>query len=171
MLGALWEKQVCLVLFDSHFPNKRLFEDFATIYKWIYAANFLSVLDKKLYNYVQRDGSIMHSPEIKHAIDINQTVQELDVFSEKYVPQLKNNVIKYEMPRLLNAYGISLKSMYSGESLTKKLRQKILSKSKVIGSETLNNRNKLKIFLMRINVLKYGYKFKEFKNKFYGNRA
>lgn len=57
---------------------------------WLYSAEKLYVLNQKIYNYIQRDSSIMHRPELKHAADINTTVEELDIFSSNNIPELKN---------------------------------------------------------------------------------
>lgn len=59
------------------FPEDRLFEDFATIHKWLCSAEKLYVLNQKIYNYIQRDSSIMHRSELKHAVDINTTVEKI----------------------------------------------------------------------------------------------
>ncbi|MBZ6014021.1 glycosyltransferase family 2 protein [Leuconostoc gelidum subsp. gelidum] len=146
---------------NNFFPEGRLFEDFSTTYKWLYASRKLYVSDKKLYNYMQRNTSIMHKPQLSHATDIKETVDELDIFASQSIPNLEKNVIRYELPRLLNAYGISLKSENSSKVISDNIRKKILKKIKVVGLHHLRLRDKIKVVLIICNFLQYLYEFKK----------
>lgn len=147
---------------NNFFPEDRSYgEDFATIYKWVYASQKLYVLDMKLYNYMQRSTSVMHTPQLKHAIDLEKTVDELDAFSRQYIPSLEKDVLRYEIPRLLNAYGISLKSGNLSETLSNNIRGKVLKKIKVVGIQRFRLRDKIKIMLIKLNFLQCFYKFKQ----------
>lgn len=146
---------------NNFFPEGRLFEDFATIYKWLYASKKLYVSNKKLYNYMQRNTSIMHKPKLSHATDIEDTVDELDMFVSQYIPSLEKDAIRYELPRLLNAYGISLKSEKKSKTVSNNIRKKILKKIKIVGLHSLRLRDKIKVMLLTGNFLHYFYELKK----------
>lgn len=110
---------------------------------------------------MQRNTSIMHKPQLSHATDIKETVDELDIFASQSIPNLEKNVIRYELPRLLNAYGISLKSENSSKVISDNIRKKILKKIKVVGLHHLRLRDKIKVVLIICNFLQYLYEFKK----------
>lgn len=142
---------------SNQFPVGRLFEDFATVYRWIYAAKTITIINNKLYEYVQRKTSIMHQPNIKHAQDIYETVLELDDFTATSLPTMVKDVAIYELPRLLNAYGISLKSKSKSTKLTNQIRSQILKKVTCHNIKALSTRDCVKIIALRVNILKLGY--------------
>ncbi len=62
-------------LFVNHkifFPEKLWYEDFATSYKLVPFTNKAAYYKKPFYNYLQRDGSIMHTPSITRMMEIMQ---------------------------------------------------------------------------------------------------
>lgn len=64
------------------------------------------------------------------------------------------------MPRLLNAYGISLKSDKVSFNLTNNIRIKVLKKVFEVDIGQLGFRDRVKIMLIVTNTLKYLYRFK-----------
>lgn len=159
-----WNFLIKKSIFDNpnnFFPEERYFEDFATIYKWLFSSNKLYLLDKRLYNYVQRSNSTMHTPKINHAADLDRAVVELDEFIQHYKPMLQNNANHYEIPRLLNAYGINLKCEEFSKELENNLRKKLLVKINKIGIHKLSLRNKFKILLIKMNLLSNLYIIKK----------
>ncbi|WP_417190389.1 glycosyltransferase family 2 protein [Bacteroides sp.] len=57
-------------LFDIFtFPEGVYYEDHLTVYKWAAQCNRISWIDKTYYNYLQREGSICHSPDLKKLYD------------------------------------------------------------------------------------------------------
>ncbi len=66
-----WNKLYKRDLFDDvRFPEGRVHEDEATIYKALYKAKIVSFLPVSLYNYIQRNESIMHSQNDKRNDDL-----------------------------------------------------------------------------------------------------
>lgn len=63
------------------------------------------------------------------------------------------------MPRLLNAYGISLKSDKVSFNLTNNIRIKVLKKVFEVDIGQLGFRDRVKIMLIVTNTLKYLYRF------------
>ena len=69
---AIWNKLWRKTLFvdnDIFFPNKLYYQDMATIPLLIACAKNIKVIDKNLYNYLVRDGSVTNSYSPKHIID------------------------------------------------------------------------------------------------------
>ncbi|PST69122.1 hypothetical protein BHC24_06715, partial [Oenococcus oeni] len=85
------------------YPIGRSYEDYATTYKVFSFANKVVSTDQRLYEYIQRDSSIMHSQNISQAMDILIATQEIDNFFNLEDSQLKKVVYMYQLPRLLNA--------------------------------------------------------------------
>ena len=53
-------------LFDSFtFPEGVCYEDHLTVYKWASKCKKIGWIDKSYYNYLQREGSICHSPDLR----------------------------------------------------------------------------------------------------------
>ncbi len=73
------------------FPKGMLAEDFATFYKFLSNADKIIFYNRCLYNYVQRNGSIMTKKSDKLYIDIYQT--------EKKIYNLLNNICKNKKER------------------------------------------------------------------------
>ena len=54
---------------EVKFPEGKSFEDVATMFRLFLRAEHVVGIDKPLYNYLQRDSSIVHSGALKHEID------------------------------------------------------------------------------------------------------
>ncbi|WP_439425178.1 glycosyltransferase family 2 protein [Oenococcus alcoholitolerans] len=150
-------------LFADHtilYPVGRSYEDYATTYKTVFFANKLVSLNKQLYEYVQRDSSIMHLPKVSQAEDILMATKEIDVFFQSSSSEIKNWVYAYQIPRLLNAYGISLKAGSANFQLTKKIKHLILKKVSTVSVSSFNTRDRIKILLIKLNLLVLLYKLK-----------
>lgn len=66
---AAWNKLYKRALFDDiQFPEKRLFEDAAIMYKILSMTDKVVFIDALLYHYVQRQGSICHSAYTKESV-------------------------------------------------------------------------------------------------------
>lgn len=138
------------------FPAGRLYEDFATSYKILAAAECISFLDKAMYHYVQHSRSITHTVRLQDAKDILTTVVEMDNYlSDKVDTSLIN---KYQLPRLFIAYRISCVINNEDYRLTKVIDRVIKDKAKA--NSMLDNRLRFKILLLKIGLLKLIYKLK-----------
>lgn len=75
-----WDKLYKRSLFvdnDIKFPDKAWYEDLATEPKAVLNAEKLVILKKPYYNYLQREGSIMHNPNTDKNIDMITAVQSV----------------------------------------------------------------------------------------------
>lgn len=73
---------------DIHFPIGRNYEDKATTYRLIAASRQVGLLDKSLYRYRQRQGSITHNASIADVKSELLNCAEQRAFLEKNFPQL-----------------------------------------------------------------------------------
>lgn len=112
--GKLYRREI---LNDIEFPQNYLYEDQGTIYKFFINSNKISFTSKRLYYYLQREGSILH------------TITDSKRFwnGVKMLEQQHADVIK-DYPQLLKAANSRLISMYfhsfSGACITHDIKLK-----------------------------------------------
>lgn len=67
---------------DYPFPDGRLYEDLATVYRWVLASDEVAITQDRLYNYLQRPGSIVRQGFSPRQLDekwaIDTIVHELE---------------------------------------------------------------------------------------------
>ncbi len=139
-------------------------EDMSVVYRLFASASVIHVFSDRFYFYRQRDNSVIHRPKKKHALDILQTVHELDMFADRNFPNLKTKVFMYEIPKLINAYSIYAKSSgntndsrYILKSIKKEIKFKLL---RVGTLDFLSQRDKIKYFFIKMGLLNMLYKMK-----------
>lgn len=129
------------------FPEGMLAEDFATFYKFLYKANKIIFYSRCLYNYVQRNGSIMKEKSDKLYNDIYQTEKE------RYI--LLKDICKHkeECKQMESVHFRNLSKIYA------KLYNKV--KYEKINQELKNQLNDININLLytRDKILYIIYKF------------
>ncbi len=90
----IWHRR----LFDDpelRFPGRVWFEDLHTTPKALAACEKIQVIDQRLYIYRQREGSIIHNPNVKRNLEILDALESLTAFftrrglMEQYGPWLK----------------------------------------------------------------------------------
>lgn len=59
------------------FPQRAWYEDLRTLPKLVLKADKMLLTDKAYYNYLQREGSIMHNPNLERNIEMVDTIQEV----------------------------------------------------------------------------------------------
>lgn len=103
-IDGYFSDSVCNKMFDKvlfneiKFPIAKKYEDRRTIYRLIDVSNGLAYTSKPLYNYRQREGSIIHNP--KNDDELIQATKEIYDFIEKKY----KNLLKYAKQHLLFAY-------------------------------------------------------------------
>lgn len=103
--GKIFPKEILL---KHKFPNGKLFEDIATTYKIIGDAKSVSVSNKRIYYYRQREGSITHQKlDEEHLYGLYAAEEELEYmkqFFPKAIPAAEYRccykVLQY-IPRVL----------------------------------------------------------------------
>lgn len=73
---------------NVHFPHGKTYEDVSTIYKTYLNAKSIVLVDKPLYFYNQRDGSIVHSKNYKTMFNLLDACMERREYLKKVMPDL-----------------------------------------------------------------------------------
>lgn len=145
-------KRDMLIKNNVFFPENRNYgEDFATMYKVLFYSKKVSFLNNKIYNYVQRVDSVSHNHKVSDSYDYYKTVKEIDDFIDKRMPTYNNIKKSYLLPRLIDAYSIQCKSIDSDINFMKKIKNKMIAMR--AGVKYISNRDKIKYFLIRLNIL------------------
>lgn len=81
-------------VFENEFPNGMLYEDLATIYKIIGSCNTVVYVDRPVYHYIQRNGSIRYSKYSPKVLHVMQASENLLNYVEKYYPDIRSAAIQ-----------------------------------------------------------------------------
>ncbi|MBR5754904.1 MAG: glycosyltransferase family 2 protein [Erysipelotrichaceae bacterium] len=93
---AVWNKIFKAELFnDIRFPEGEVFEDIATLYKILEKCERFSYLQKTLYHYIKRDGSITDDHSIERQdVEFVQRSKKFEYLRLKY-PELEKELSDY----------------------------------------------------------------------------
>lgn len=86
-MPAVWNKVFRKSLFTDYgirFPDNAWSEDVRTVFKIYLHAEHITTLPEPLYNYVQRNGSIMHSSNYKRNLEIIDALDDLTEYYQSY---------------------------------------------------------------------------------------
>ena len=84
-----WGKLFRLSIFDNiEYPVGHLYEDVACMPYILEAAGSLSVIDKPVYNYLLRDGSVTESADLNQKAECMERRRDNCLFYEKHYPNL-----------------------------------------------------------------------------------
>lgn len=120
--------------FESHkFPEKRFYEDHASIYKWVTDCNTIVKIDTPLYYYCLRDGSTTTSAKnTKFKKDLFRAQIERLTFAENYCgwtdkdrKKIRNYIIKCCI-RALKSYVYAMKNNPEEYNTLMSLREQFL---------------------------------------------
>lgn len=154
-----WNKLYKKELFDKnkiHFPVGKIHEDNFTTYKLYYYANSISLIDKKLYYYLQRSNSIMGEKFNNKRLDILAAIKEITTFFQNKAEEMKLDINCYEIKVKISLYNNMLKSDYAGvekQQLFNDLKQNFF---KYINNKLLDS--KFKFMLIAIIMFPKLYK-------------
>lgn len=78
---------------DYPFPDGRLYEDLATVYRWVLASDEIAVTQNRLYNYLQRPGSIVRQGFSPRQLDEKWAIDTLHHEVETNWPTIVNAAV------------------------------------------------------------------------------
>ena len=91
---VLWSKLISRDLFRANdFPEGRIFEDTAVVYKLISRSVKTVYIEYDGYLYYQHSKSVMHHYNVRESLDRVKTYCELSEFISQYYPNLLSNAI------------------------------------------------------------------------------
>jgi len=143
-------------LFDKiRFPVGRLYEDAATTYKVIDSAKRISVIHKRIYNYVIRRTSITNCSFNRKKMDLIFSTKEMCDFITLKYPNLEKACER----RLMYAYLSTLSQLASSNESHKKEQYELMeyvrrNSKKVLKDHRLPKRDRFALY-----ILKFGYHF------------
>ena len=96
------------IVLANPFPlDRKIGEDTACVYKWMYAAKTIVATEETYYYYFYREGSATHSGVSRTKLDAAKTYEEmLTFFSEKGIDKLFDHILNYLTVYLLKYYEI-----------------------------------------------------------------
>lgn len=120
--GKLFHKEL---LNSIRFPNGKLFEDWHTTYKLIFATSYVSIVDGDLYFYFQHDNTITQSEWNVSKADILGALQEQIYFFDEISEIDLARIAKFNFIKLVyNHYYEAIRSKSSeAQNLSKELRK------------------------------------------------
>ena len=137
---------------DIRFPERKIFEDFATIYRVIDKSKQVATLPESLYFYQFRDNSIMHESFSPKKLQLIQHAEEIVVFISQRYPKL----LEQAHYCLLYCCFTTLRRMiYANPRFRKEekeLRMKTLETSKKIGSVPLSLRDRAGLWTLKAGI-------------------
>lgn len=120
-----WAKLYKLKLFKENniwFPNGRIHEDAFTTYKLFYISNRISYVDKGLYYYRIRSGSIMNSAFTEKRLDMIVATRE----EYKFFLEAKDyKLMKLAFFDYLHKVKLILKMMYNSNNINNELIKRV----------------------------------------------
>ena len=133
-----WDKLYKKDLFKNiEYPKGRIYEDIATTYKLIDKANGIVYCAYPGYNYLQREGSLIHSHFNTKLYGMVESYQEM----LEYIKIKHNELIKPVQTLYVDANVIVLKEMYIHNEIDCVLEDRLTSNIKKYLSVYLNSNN------------------------------
>ena len=118
-----WDKLYTKELFENiEYPKGRIYEDIATTYKLICKANGIVYCAYPGYNYLQRQGSLIHSHFNAKLYGMVESYQEM----LEYIKINYNELIKPVQRLYVDANIIVLKEMYIYDEIDFNLEEKLI---------------------------------------------
>lgn len=124
-----WNKLYRKELFTKNnieFPFGKLHEDNFTTYKLFYYSKNISLINDKLYYYLQRGNSIMGCTFNSRRFDKIEAVKEAGIFLNRQNISLNEEFNCYEFVTYFDIYNNMLKSNYNDEGKQKEIRNKLI---------------------------------------------
>lgn len=78
---------------ENPFPDGRLYEDLATVYRWILASEAVAVSQERLYCYLQRQGSIMRQTFSARQLDQKWAIDALCQYVSEHAPSIQDAAV------------------------------------------------------------------------------
>lgn len=132
------------------YPKGILAEDFATFYKFLDRANKIVYLDKKLYNYIHRENSIMGSKNERLYFDIFHTEKDYYNFLSK-VCKTDEDLNQRENEHLKILFKIYAKLFYSKNPEYQDCNKEVREQIEKIDTQKLSKKIKLLYYIFKMN--------------------
>ena len=135
------------LLTDEHFEFGRLHEDEFFTYRIIDKCKTLSFVDKPLYKYRQREGSIMTVKSDKHLDSLDAGYQRLQLFRTKYPALYSYDKVTFCVC-CFNVYVQALEEQYLSPDKAKKMVKHYRSRIKFSFHEMLRMNRKNRLYVI-----------------------
>ncbi len=147
-----WNKLYKRSLFidnDITFPVGKLHEDNFTTYKLYYFSKKVTLVNDKLYYYLQRNNSIMSQNFNTKRLEILNAVKEARKFFKDYNLKIDQDLIDcYELSIMLNLINTMMRNNYNGsekQELIDKIRN---NKKGYLHNKYIGSKNRLLVILL-----------------------
>ena len=150
------------LLEEKPFPEGKLYEDMGSIYKMIFAAEYISFVDSGLYYYRKfRKGAITTYAYSEKEFDRIGFIDEMTEFIRKNAPEIYMDSInyKYEIVYLPVLNNMILSNVYDSK-MYKKVRNEIIKNRRYIATGNLSFIKKLRLFICALNFRVYRLLYK-----------
>lgn len=140
------KRQLIINMDKPIYPVGRSFEDLATTYKIVSAAQKVYAVNGIYYHYVRHTGSITNTKRVnyKQCEDLEETRKEIEIFFNN-----KNNLVSnWNFQILLAEYQILTKEKKKYSKQLKSIRKEILKTRPTF----LSKNEKIKMILLKINI-------------------
>ncbi len=156
--GKLYRKEVVGQL---RFPVGRQHEDVFTTYRFFYEARKLVLIDRKLYGYRTRGGSITNQPFRVQRLDAVEAGKEALEFVRENCPSLLQQVRFYLAVICLCLINQMALSGYPDKAVFKCLRKDIFKLCHPFRNRHLSYKQKIWLVVLKVNISLYkaGYRW------------
>ena len=143
------------------FPENRVFEDVATTYRVLGECERVAFLNKKIYGYLQRNGSILKSHNSNYFFDWIKALDEmLDYMNSRY-DRLHLQTIRYIYNAWLNMYYYSYKfsinaSKGETEEIHNEIKNRLDAYNEYVSCKSFaREKDKIKYLLYKTKLVKF----------------
>lgn len=153
-----WNKLYRLKLFidnNIRFPLGKLNEDNFTTYKLYYYANKISLINDRLYYYLQRTNSIMNSTFNIKRLDILQVINESRNFFKDKDIDLNDKIDCYELAIHLNLLNKMIRDKFNDIEKIKLVESIYKNRKKYMANKYISTTLKLGVVLIGKNAKLY----------------
>lgn len=146
----MWNKLYSKTLFDNiRFPKGKIFEDQATQYKLIFAANKISYVEKSMYYYLRRDNSITTQKYTDKEKQRLEMVNSMVNYIKQNHPDIVSEVVTYKILSCnLTIVNKMIKSNTYDKKFLKIVIQDTLNETKYLKKKSLTFMRKIQLFLV-----------------------
>lgn len=147
-----WNKLYKRSLFIDNniiFPVGKLHEDNFTTYKLYYFAKKITLINDKLYYYLQRNNSIMSQKFNIKRLEILDAVKETRDFFKNYNLKIDTKLIDcYELSIILNLVNTMMRNNYDGKERQELIDKIKNSKKNYLHNQYIGPKNRLLVVLL-----------------------
>lgn len=144
-----WAKLYRRDLIEKHpFPEGKLYEDLATLYKIIADGNIIVFSNKVVYYWIQREGSTMRSLFNEKQLYAFEAIRQQIGFMEKAYPEVVQSAKVRYMAKIVELMPLALKSSNSKESY-KVLKKEMLYTNQILKDRQMKLSQKIRLLSIK----------------------